>query len=126
MEPSGIGVTFMEQAMARQLTLTDYRVRDFILGLIGLGNYVYVNHTEVGKAIKIGSSHVSESILNLCNLGILLRGPSMGGSNSYLFNAAMLYRGALSEGIKQRRAAISEFSVGKTVCISRARSSSDK
>ncbi len=111
MERSEIGVTFMEQAESRLLSLTDYRVRDFILGLIGLGNFVHVSHTDVGKALHIARPHVSASIRNLCRLGILNKGPSAGRFNSYEINPAMLYRGNLSEGLKQRRAAITRAKV---------------
>ena len=47
---SDIGVSMTEQAeMERPLTQTEYRVRDWIMGTIGIGNYVYINQSEMAR-----------------------------------------------------------------------------
>ena len=65
-EQSEIGVSVMEQAkMEHPLTQTEYRVRDYLLGTIGLGNYVYVNQAEVGRELRLARSNVSAAIKRL-------------------------------------------------------------
>lgn len=60
------GMSMQEQAkMERPLTQTEYRVRDLIIGEIGIGNYVYINQSEVGRELRITRSHVSEAIKRL-------------------------------------------------------------
>lgn len=103
---SEIGVGLMEQAESENMTLSDYRVRDFLLGTIGIGNYVFVNQREVSRKLNLNKSTVNESIKRLINLGILLVGPKSGRSNTYMINPAFCFSGSLSNGIKARKEAI--------------------
>ena len=104
------GMSMQEQAkMERPLTQTEYRVRDWIIGEIGIGNYVYINQSEVGRELKITRSHVSEAIKRLIELEILLQGPKSGRSNTYMVNPAFCFSGRLSNGIKARKEAINNI-----------------
>lgn len=103
------GMSMQEQAeMEQPLTQTEYRVRDWLIGEIGIGNYVFVNQAEVGRKLRIARSHVSVAIKRLLKLGILLQGPKSGRSNTYMVNPAFCFSGSLSNGLKERNKAISE------------------
>lgn len=106
-EQSEIGVSVVEQAkMERPLTQTEYRVRDYLLGTIGIGNYVYVNQAEVGRDLRLARSNVSVAIKRLIELQIIIQGPKAGRSNTYMINPACCYFGRIENGIKARRKAI--------------------
>ena len=105
-DESDIGVSMSEQAKAATLTLTDYRVRDYLMGTIGIGNYVYVNQAEVARQLNVRRATVCDSIKHLIALQILLQGPKSGRSNTYMVNPAFCFSGGLGNGIKQRQAVI--------------------
>lgn len=106
-EQSEIGVSVVEQAkMERPLTQTEYRVRDYLLGTIGLGNYVYVNQAEVARELRLARSNVSVAIKRLIELQIVLQGPKVGRSNTYMLNPAYCYFGRIENGVKARNKAI--------------------
>lgn len=101
------GMSMQEQAeMEQPLTQTEYRVRDWLIGEIGIGNYVFVNQSEVGRRLNIDRAHVSRAIKRLIGLGILLIGPKSGKSNTYMVNPAFCFSGSLNKGIKARNNAI--------------------
>ena len=103
---SNIGVGLMEQAVAENLTLSDYRIRDYLIGSIGIGNYVFVNQREVARNLNLNKSTVNESIKRLLSLEILIAGPKSGRSNTYMVNPALCFFGSLNDGVKARREAI--------------------
>lgn len=94
------GMSMQEQAeMEHPLTQTEYRVRDWLIGEIGIGNYVFVNQAEVGRKLRIARTHVSSAIKRLLKLGIILQGPKSGRSNTYMVNPAFCFSGSLKNGI---------------------------
>jgi len=101
-DESDIGVSMSEQAKRGILTQTDYRVRDFLMGTIGLGNFVFVNQTEVARELNVHKVTVCESIKRLCDMQILVKGPKSGRSNTYMVNPAFCFAGGLGNGIQQR------------------------
>ena len=107
-DESDIGVSMVEQAKSHEMTLTDYRVRDFLMGTIGLGNYVFVNQAEVARELSVHRITVFESIKRLCAMQILIKGPKSGRSNTYMVNPAFCFSGGLGNGVKQRKEAIQE------------------
>lgn len=99
------GMSMQEQAqMINPLTQTEYRVRDWLIGEIGIGNYVFVNQAEVGRKLRIARSHVSSAIKRLVELQILIQGPKSGRSNTYMVNPSFCFSGSLNNGIKARKA----------------------
>lgn len=103
------GASIMEQAeMEKPLTQTEYRVRDFIIGTIGIGNYVYVNQAEVARRLRVQRADVSRAVKRLCDLQILIRGPKSGRSNTYMVNPSFCFAGGLGNGIKARTEAKKE------------------
>ena len=100
------GAGIVEQAkMERPLTQVEYRVRDFILGTIGIGNYCYVNQSEVGRELRIARQDVSKAIKRLIALQILIKGPKSGRSNTYMVNPSFCFAGGIGAGIRARSAA---------------------
>lgn len=118
---SDIGVSMTEQAeMEKPLTQTEYRVRDWLMGTIGIGNYVYVNQAHMARRLRIQRAEASRAIKRLIELGILLRGPKSGRSNTYMVSPAFCFAGALGEGIKQRKTIIEDIKKARVYQFSEA------
>lgn len=98
----------VEQAKSTTMTLIDYRVRDFLMGTIGLGNFVFVNQAEVARELQVRKASVCESIKRLCEMQVLLKGPKSGRSNTYMVNPAFCFAGGLGNGIKERKETIKQ------------------
>ena len=107
-DSSEIGVSVMEQAKTEKMTLSDYRVRDFLIGTIGIGNFVFVNQRELTRELNLNKATVNRSIKHLIALNILIPGPKSGRSNTYMINPAFCFSGGLNNGIQQRKEAIKE------------------
>lgn len=105
---SDIGVSMTEQAEMDVLTQTEYRVRDWLMGTIGIGNYVYVNQAEMARRLRIERATASRAIKRLIELGILIQGPKSGRSNTYMVSPAFCFSGGLGNGIKARKEAIKQ------------------
>lgn len=119
---SDIGVGIVEQAkLEKPLTQTEYRVRDYLMGTIGLGNYVYVNQAEVARELNVHRISVVNAIKRLIELGILIQGPKSGRSNTYMVNPAFCFSGGLGNGIQKRKEAIEN---GKTAKVLRFKQTS--
>lgn len=110
------GVTMTEQAeMLKPLTQTEYRVRDWIMGTIGIGNYVYVNQAEMARRLRIDRKNASMAIKRLIEEGILLQGPKSGKSNTYMVSPAFCFKGSLVEGQQQVVKAAKEHKKAKVI-----------
>lgn len=105
-DDSNIGVSMTEQAEMNVLTQTEYRVRDWLMGTIGIGNYVHVNQAEMARRLHIERATASRAIKRLIELGILIQGPRSGRSNTYMVSPAFCFAGGLGNGIKARKEAI--------------------
>ena len=115
-DPSEIGVSMVEQAkMEKPLTQTEYRVRDYLMGTIGIGNCVYVNQAEVARELNLRRPKVCEAIQRLVALGILLKGPKSGRSNTYTVSPAFCFAGSLRAGIEKRKELIKETKKAKVI-----------
>lgn len=109
------GVSVYEQAISRKLTLTDYRVRDYVLCKIGIGNYVHINQSEAGRKLGIAQQNVSASVKKLITLGILLEGPKAGKFCTYQVNPATAYAGSIGNGVKAKNDIVRQRRNGATV-----------
>lgn len=97
------GMSMQEQAeMIKPLTQTEYRVRDWLIGEIGIGNYVFVNQAEMCRRLNIDKKNGSMAIKRLIELEILVQGPKSGRSNTYMVNPSFCFSGSLNNGIKAR------------------------
>lgn len=109
------GVSLFEQSVTGQLTLTDYRVRDYMFCRIGIGNYVHVNQADAARKLGIARPNINTSIKKLVQLGILLEGPRNGKFCTYQVNPAVLYAGSISNGVKAKKDIIRQKRDGATV-----------
>lgn len=109
------GVSLFEQATAGNLTVTDYRVRDYVFCKLGIGNYVHINQSEAARKLGIAQPNVSTSIKKLISLGIILEGPKAGKFCTYQVNPAVIYAGGLGNGIKAKRDIVRQRRSGATV-----------
>jgi hypothetical protein len=91
-----------------RMTETDFRVRDYLLSEVGIGNYVHISQTEAAKYLQIAQSHISASINKLIQLGIVIAGPSKGKFKTYQINPALAFAGSLEHGIQKRKEAIKQ------------------
>lgn len=107
-DESHIGVSMAEQAKKGVLTQTDYRVRDYVISVLGVFNYTFVNQTHVARELNVRKASVCESIKRLCEMGILIKGQKSGRSNTYMANPAFCFSGGLGEGVKQRKEVIKQ------------------
>lgn len=113
---SDIGVSMTEQAvMEKPLSQTEYRVRDWLLGTIGIGNMVHVNQAEIARQLRVHRISVVNAIKRLIELQILIPGPKSGRLCTYMVSPAFCFSGGLGDGIKQRKEVIKETKRGKVM-----------
>jgi len=90
-----------EQAITKELSLTDYRVRDWLIEDIGHNNmFVDIPQVQLAKELKVDRANVCRSIQRLVKLDILERDEIL---KKYRFNPAFLFSGSLDEGMKAKR-----------------------
>ncbi|MDR1242343.1 MAG: hypothetical protein LBM00_06140 [Deltaproteobacteria bacterium] len=107
-DAEGTGMSLIEQAADRRFSETDFRVRDYLLCKVGIGNYVHISQTEASKYLNIAQSNISTSIKKLIELGVILQGPSKGKFKTYQINPALAFAGKLVRGISERKNAIKQ------------------
>jgi len=114
------GVTFVEQAkLDKPLTQTEYRVRDMLLGSMGLGNWGIVNQAELARQIRVHRPDVSKAIKRLIELGIVERGEKLGKSCQYRISPGFSFKGTIAEGQAKAREAASYYKThGKVIPFS--------
>lgn len=106
-ESTGVEMSMQEQAeMQQPLTQTEYRVRDWLIGEIGIGNYVFVNQSEMARRLRIDRKNAFSAIKRLIDLNIIIPGPKSGRSNTYMVNPAFCFSGSIKNGIKERKDSI--------------------
>ncbi len=102
----GTGLSMIEQAADKRLTLTDYRVRDYMLCKVGIGNFVHMSQREASEYLGIAQPNISASIKKLVAMGIVLEGPSKGRFRTYQINPALAFAGNLGKGLEARKEAM--------------------
>lgn len=108
-DESEIGISIMEQAKSNEMTLSDYRVRDYLLATIGIGNMVMVNQREIGRELGLDKSTIFRSIKRLESFGILMRGTKNGKACTFMISPAFCFSGNLKNGIKARKDIIDNY-----------------
>lgn len=109
------GVSMYEQAVDGKLTLTDYRVRDYMLCMCGIGNFVHFNQSAASRELGIAQPNISASIKRLVAMGIVLEGPKAGKFRTYQINPALAFSGGLQAGAKAQRDIIRQVKNGARV-----------
>lgn len=109
----GGGLSMYEQAIEGKLTLTDYRVRDYLLCMCGIGNFVHFNQSAASRELSIAQPNISKSISKLVKMGIVLEGPKSGKFKTYQINPALAFSGGLRDGAKAQRKSVESARAGK-------------
>lgn len=113
------GVTLVEQAeYEKPLTQTEYRVRDMILGSIGVGAWAIINQSEIARRIRVDRAKVCHAIKRLIELGIVELGKEKMGRNSqYRIAPGFGFKGSMplgqkkvKEAAKQHKEKVIQFS----------------
>lgn len=102
------GMSILEQAADKRLTVTDFRVRDYLLCKAGMFNDVHISHSEASKYLGIARPNISASIKRLIEFGIVIQGQSKGRFKTYRMNPAMVYKGKIEIGAQERKDAIKD------------------
>ncbi len=88
-----------EQAtMEKPLTQTEYRVRDYIMSCMELGNTTPINLEYVGQKLRIKRPNVSKAVKRLVDLGIFIKGPKNGANYCYAVSPEMAFSGHRGKG----------------------------
>lgn len=111
----GGGISMYEQAVDGKLTLTDYRVRDYMLCMCGIGNFVHFNQSAASRELGIAQPNISASIKRLIDMGIVLEGPKAGKFRTYQINPALAFAGGLRAGVRAQRDIVRQAKTGARV-----------
>lgn len=87
----------MTIAMAKDLTLYDYKVLMALLGMLDMSNWIQVNQSRLAERINVPQPNVSRSINKLIDLGLIKRGPRVGNTWSYRLNPDFVYKGKVKD-----------------------------
>jgi len=94
-------LSMKQQAIDHDLTVTDYRIRDWLIEDIGhLDTFVDIPQHHMAKELRLNKSNVSKSIKHLVELEILQRDDFL---KKYRFNKAYLFAGSLDEAMTVKR-----------------------
>lgn len=108
-DSEGTGLSLLEMAKSKELTLTDYRIRDYLFCKCSISNSVSITQASIVKDLNISQPNVSNSIKKLIKLGVISRDPE--NNRLYMINPAIMYCGAIGKGIHEREEAISKRKV---------------
>ena len=89
-------------AQDRDFTYEDFRVLYMLYANLDMKNYISLSQSDLCEKLKMHKSNVSKSISRLLEKGIILKGPKVGKSWTYILNANYGYKGKL-KFLKQER-----------------------
>lgn len=72
----------------------DYEVMFALLEILDFENLIQVNQAEIAQALNMKPSHMSRSVKNLVETGVLLEGPRIGRSKTYRLNPNLGWKGS--------------------------------
>ncbi len=70
-----------------------HRVLRFIEGILDFENWIYVSITEIAKELEMHRQDVSKAIKVLQKKEIILRGPKIGRSHTFMLNPDFAWKG---------------------------------
>ena len=85
---------FVKLAQDEELTLSDRRVFDYLLGVMDLDNYVSVPQSEIARRLGISERTVRRAIEKLKKKNILLV-RKVGRYNAYMLNPEVAWKGSI-------------------------------
>lgn len=89
-------------AQDRDFTYEDFRVLYMLYANLDMKNYISLSQSDLCEKLKMNKSNVSKSISRLLEKGVILKGPKVGKSWTYILNANYGYKGKL-KFLKQER-----------------------
>ena len=100
----GEGMSLKQMAMSGEMTVTDYRVRDYLFCCLEVGNYLAISQAEIGRALDIKPSNINTSIKKLIKIGVLCVGDKKVGTHrTYTLNPCIGWKGTLQQGATEKR-----------------------
>jgi predicted DNA-binding transcriptional regulator len=89
-------------AKDRDFTYEDLRLLHLLYGYLDIKNYISVSQMDIANELNMQKQNVNRSIKILLEKGIILKGPKVGKSWTYILNANYGYKGKL-KFLKQER-----------------------
>jgi len=85
--------------------MTGERARVFLLLLCRCDweNWLYIQQAEIAKKSGLHPTQVSRSIRFLLEVGVIVKGPKMGGASAYKLNSHYVYKGKIVNLAQHRR-----------------------
>lgn len=79
-----------------------HRILRFIEGILNFENWIYISITDIAKELEMHRSDVSKGIKLLQEKEIILQGPKMGNSKTYMLNPTFGWKGKVKNLEKYR------------------------
>lgn len=89
-------------AKDKDLTGEDHRVLRYLESILDIKNYISLSQTDIAMDLEIKQPNINRAIKNLLEKGIIIKGPKVGKSWTYILNANYAYKGRL-KFLKQER-----------------------
>jgi len=80
-----------------------HRVLRFIEGILDFENWIYISVTDIAKELEIHRPDVSKAIKLLEEKEIILKGPKIGNSKTYMLNPSFGWKGKVKNLEKYRK-----------------------
>ncbi len=103
----------MKLAADKRLNLTDHRILLVLQSKLDFENWIRLSLMDIGNEIAVAKPNVSVSMKKLLSMNIVLLGPSVQNVRTYRLNPAVGWKGTLTHGAKERRAALRVVPGGK-------------
>ena len=99
-----------EIAKDKDLIGEDLRVLHLLYGYLDIKNYISISQIDIANELNMQKQNVNRSINALLKKGIVLKGPRVGKSWTYILNANYGYKGKLKylKGERKRHLALVE------------------
>lgn len=98
----GIQEAFEALARDKDLTGKPMSVLMYMFSKLAFENYIYLQQTEISKALNLCQPNVSRAVKLLLDKGIILPGPKLGRSKSYRLNSRYGWKGKVKNLEKER------------------------
>lgn len=99
--------------MANELNHEQMRVLLALLAHLDYENYIQVAQVEIAENLKMQKTHVSRAIKGLKDSGIILEGPKIGRTKSFMLNPNYGWKGSVTNHDKALKHGFSVIEGGK-------------
>ncbi len=92
-------ITVMQPSLAamaadRAVTLDIFRVRDFLLATMAMGNLYAIPMAEIARRLGLDPSNVRRAVNRLVDYGLLMEGAPLGKTRTFEVNPKFAWRGS--------------------------------